>query len=85
MIFFILFIMLLIYKDIGKKAPILQGGDELRKVYIRFYLIHKAMRDKVKVEFDRDVLNALLKLKEVGDTYSDVVRRLLKEREEAKR
>jgi len=44
-----------------------------------------AMKDKVKVEFDRDVLNALLKLKEVGDTYSDVVRRLLKEREEVKR
>ena len=43
------------------------------------------MKDKVKVEFDRDVLNALLKLKEVGDTYSDVVRRLLKEREEEKR
>jgi len=43
------------------------------------------MKDKVKVEFDRDVLSALLKLKEVGDTYSDVVRRLLKEREEAKR
>jgi len=44
-----------------------------------------AMKDKVKVEFDRDVLNALLKLKEVGDTYSDVVRRLLKEKEEIKR
>jgi len=57
----------------------------LQKAYIRFYLIHKAMKDKVKVEFDRDVLSALLKLKEVGDTYSDVVRRLLKEREEAKR
>ena len=34
-------------------------------------------KDKVKVEFDRDVLNHLIKLKEVGDTYSDVVRRLL--------
>jgi len=57
----------------------------LRKAYIRPYIIHNAMKDKVKVEFDRDVLNALLKLKKVGDTYSDVVRRLLKEREEAKR
>jgi hypothetical protein len=40
------------------------------------------MKDKVKVESDRDVL---LLLKMVGDTYSEVARRLLKEREEAKR
>ncbi len=32
---------------------------------------------KVKVELDRDVVNELIKLKEVGDTYSDVVKRLL--------
>jgi predicted CopG family antitoxin len=43
------------------------------------------MKDKVKVEFDRDVLNDLLKLKQVGDTYSDVVRQLLKEKEETKK
>jgi len=36
-------------------------------------------KDKVKVEFDRDVLQNLLKLKNVGESYSDVVRRLLKQ------
>jgi predicted CopG family antitoxin len=32
---------------------------------------------KVKVQLDEDVVNSLLKLKKIGDTYSDVVRRLL--------
>lgn len=35
--------------------------------------------DKIKVQLDKDVANALIKLKEVGDTYSDVIRRLLKD------
>ena len=34
--------------------------------------------DKVKVQLDKDIVTALIRLKEVGDTYSDVVRRLLK-------
>ena len=34
--------------------------------------------DKTKVQLDKDVVNSLIKLKEVGDTYSDVIRRLLK-------
>lgn len=34
--------------------------------------------DKVKVQLEKDVVNALIKLKEVGDTYSDVIRKLLK-------
>ena len=34
--------------------------------------------DKVKVQLDKDVVTALIRLKEVGDTYSDVVRKLLK-------
>jgi len=34
-------------------------------------------KDKVKVQLDRDVVNELVKMKEVGDTYSDVVRRLI--------
>lgn len=34
--------------------------------------------DKVKIELDRDIVNDLLKMKEVGDTYSNVVRRLLR-------
>lgn len=33
--------------------------------------------DKVKVQLEKDVVNELIKLKKVGDTYSDVVRRLL--------
>jgi predicted CopG family antitoxin len=33
--------------------------------------------DKVKVLLEKDVVNEMIKLKEVGDTYSDVVRRLL--------
>lgn len=33
--------------------------------------------DKVKIQLDKDVVNELIKLKQVGDTYSDVVRRLL--------
>ena len=34
--------------------------------------------DKVKIQLDKDIVNALIKLKDVGDTYSDVVRGLLK-------
>jgi predicted CopG family antitoxin len=34
--------------------------------------------DKVKVQLDRDIVNKLLKMKEVGDTYSDVIRKLMK-------
>jgi len=33
--------------------------------------------DKTKVEIETNILNRLIKLKEVGDTYSDVIRRLL--------
>lgn len=36
-------------------------------------------KDKSKVEIEKEVLNQLIKLKEVGDTYSDVIRRLLNE------
>ena len=35
------------------------------------------MMDKVKVQLDKDVATALIRLKEVGDTYSTVIRRLL--------
>lgn len=33
--------------------------------------------DKTKVEIETEILNKLIKLKNVGDTYSDVIRRLL--------
>jgi predicted CopG family antitoxin len=33
--------------------------------------------DKVKVELDREIVNELLGMKSVGDSYSDVIRRLL--------
>ncbi len=35
-------------------------------------------RDKIKVELDRGIVNELIKLKQVGDTYSDVIKKLLK-------
>ena len=35
-------------------------------------------KDKTKVEIETEILNQLIKLKKVGDTYSDVIRRLLK-------
>ncbi len=33
---------------------------------------------KTKVEIETEILNQLIKLKDVGDTYSNVIRRLLK-------
>ena len=36
--------------------------------------------DKVKVQLDEDIVTSLIRLKNVGDTYSDVVRRLLEEK-----
>jgi len=37
--------------------------------------------DKVKIQLDKDIVNYLIKLKqEVGDTYSDVIRKLLKKK-----
>lgn len=36
--------------------------------------------EKVNVELDRDVANRLIKLKNVGDSYSDIIRRLLDEK-----
>jgi hypothetical protein len=33
--------------------------------------------EKVKVELEKSLVNALIKLKNVGDTYSDVIRRLM--------
>ena len=34
-------------------------------------------KDRVKVELEKEVVNKLIKLKEVGDTYSSVIRRLM--------
>ena len=38
---------------------------------------NKKQKEKTKVEIETDVLNALIKLKKVGDTYTSVIRRLL--------
>ena len=38
------------------------------------------IEDKVKVELDRDIANQLIQLKKVGDSYSDIIRRLLDEK-----
>jgi predicted CopG family antitoxin len=40
----------------------------------------KANIEKVKEQLDKDVVNELLKMKKVGESYSDVIRRLLKAR-----
>ena len=37
-------------------------------------------KDKTKVEIETELLNQLIKLKKVGDTYSDVIRKLLKKK-----
>ena len=42
------------------------------------------IKDKTKVEIKTNVLNELIKLKQVGDTYSDVIRRLLNSKEKNK-
>ena len=34
-------------------------------------------KEKTKVEIETEILNQLIKLKNVGDTYSDIIRRLL--------
>jgi len=34
-------------------------------------------KDKIEVEVDREVLNQLIKMKEVGDSYSTVIKRLI--------
>jgi predicted CopG family antitoxin len=36
--------------------------------------------DKVKVQLDKDVVKALFDLKNMGDTYSDVLRKLLEKK-----
>ena len=40
-------------------------------------MVHSDNMDKVKIQLDKDIVNRLIKLKEMGDTYTDVVRRLL--------
>lgn len=34
--------------------------------------------DKVKIQLDKDIVNELIKMKEVGDTYSDILRKIFK-------
>jgi len=37
-------------------------------------------KSKTKVEIETEILNELIKLKKVGDTYSDIIRELLKKK-----
>jgi predicted CopG family antitoxin len=37
-------------------------------------------KDKVKISIDREVANKLKSMMKVGDTYSDVIKRLLNEK-----
>ena len=39
-------------------------------------------KDKVKVELNTDIVNELIKRKKVGDTYSDIIRELLRNERE---
>ena len=59
---------------------------EMRKLNDNFYTItrynkakqnKKDKKEKTKVEIETEILNELIKLKKVGDTYSSVIRRLL--------
>jgi predicted CopG family antitoxin len=40
--------------------------------------------DKVKVELDRDVVNRLIRMKQVGDSYSTIIKRLLDDKDKTK-
>ena len=46
--------------------------------YINIYIILLDKMNKVKVELDEDIVNQLIKRKKVGDTYSDIIRELLR-------
>jgi len=41
-------------------------------------------KDKVKISIDREVANKLKSMMKVGDTYSDVIKRLLNEKKKKK-
>ena len=41
-------------------------------------MVNKDKKRKVKIELELDIVTELLHMKEFGDTYSDVLRRLLK-------
>lgn len=40
-------------------------------------MVNMDNKEKVKIQVERDVANELVKLKKFGETYSDVIRRLL--------
>jgi len=39
--------------------------------------------DKVQITVDRDLAAELAKMKDIGDSYSDVIRRVMKQRDKA--
>ncbi|MEX2738669.1 MAG: antitoxin VapB family protein [Candidatus Wukongarchaeota archaeon] len=41
-------------------------------------------KDKVKISIRREIANKLKSMKKVGDTYSDVIKRLLNEKKKNK-
>ena len=64
-----------------KKVCELNFKIQNQKVYILFIAKDNMdKKSKTKVEIETEILNQLIKLKEVGDTYSDVIRRLLKKK-----
>lgn len=49
--------------------------------YLAFWIIVDK-KDKVKISIDREVANKLKSMMKVGDTYPDVIKRLLNEKKE---
>ena len=50
----------------------------LQNIYIQINNIDNMVK-KVKILLDEDVVNRLIKLKRVGVTYSDIIKKLLNE------
>lgn len=50
----------------------------LNKIKKKFKIVILPECTGIKVQLERDVVNRLIEMKEVGDTYSDVIRRLIK-------
>jgi hypothetical protein len=44
------------------------------------FVIRMDKKDKVKISIDREVANKLKSMMKVGDTYTDVIKRLLNEK-----
>lgn len=65
----------------SEKAPRFSGGMRAKNIYsVSDNIDNMDKGDKVKVQLDKDIVNTLIKLKRIGDTYSDVLRELLRKK-----